>query len=161
MMEDTCIPEDVIHGVVSPFAHGEVVNNPLLHNNKAFFAKLTKEFRRTVVLAADEEMTVALRESRHESFSPDEKDHIRREQEKFSLLAKAYKRKPGQRGGGVPCRGGGNDDDDDDDDDDGDNGSGGRGGGGQKLWSFTTLGGQEKKTLERYPPPTRSTWPPG
>lgn len=68
-----------------------------------------------------------LTNSRHEDCNPEEKDDIRREQEKFSLLAKAYKHKTGPQGLGDPRHGGS---DDADDDDDGDNGSGGSRGAG-------------------------------
>ena len=147
VMANTAVPEDIIHGVVSAFAHGEIVGNPILHNNKGFFAKLQSAFRRTLVLAADEEITTAFRESRHEEYPAEEQDHMRREQNKYRLLAKAYRRGASARGSG-PSRL-------HDDDDDGGGGDGGSGPG-PRTWAFATLTRREKDTMSQYPGPTRN-----
>lgn len=86
-MEDTTIPEEVLHGIVPVITHGEVVANPFLQGNKPFSARLEKEFRRVLVLAVDDEMSSAIRESRLETYSAEDKDHILREHEKLKLLA--------------------------------------------------------------------------
>lgn len=121
-MEDTTIPEDVLHGIVSVVAHGEVVANPFLQGNKSFSARLEKEFRSVLVLAADDEMSSAIRESRHEIYSADDQDHIMREHDNFKRLAQAYKRP--RTGPTSTTRRPPNDDDNDDDDS---NGGGPRG----------------------------------
>lgn len=136
--------------VVSPFAHGEVVGNAFLHGNKAFFLKLDKCFRRTLILAAEEEMSLALRESKLESYPREEKDHLLREFEKFTLLARPYKRGPRDSRSGASRPHDSNDDNDDNDED------GGPGRPGHKIWSLTTLSSREKQTVDRYPAPTRN-----
>lgn len=127
-----------------------MVWNPVLDNNKAFFAALNEAFRRTFVLIADREMTTAMRDSRFEDRSAEEKDHICREREKFLLLAKVYKQNPlGPRPGASRPHG----DNDDNDNDDGDIGSSGPAG--PKTWSLQTLTVREKQTMDRFPTPTR------
>lgn len=87
-MEEPSVPEIVLHGLVSPYAHGEVLSHPVLHQNETLFATLNQAFRKTLVLAADQELTTAMRESRHEDCTPEETDYICREREKYKLLAK-------------------------------------------------------------------------
>ena len=102
------------------------------------------------MLAADEEMTTAIRESRHESCTAEEEDHIHQEREKFSLLAKPFKQKPAQRGVGNPCHSGNNHDDDEDD-------RGSRPGGPRPhTYNLAALTTRKKETLARFPFPTRN-----
>ncbi|KAK4696133.1 hypothetical protein P7C71_g1739, partial [Lecanoromycetidae sp. Uapishka_2] len=150
VMDDTEIPEDVVRGVISVVGHGEVVTNPLLHNNKAFLDRVNREFRRTVVLAAHDAMQKGMQEGKHQTMDAKQRDHVMREASRFKVLADQLKPRPVSRGsqpGSTHRR----DEDDDDDDDDG--GSGGPPRHQGKMWSMDALTQVEKEITDRFRPP--------
>lgn len=112
--EDTVVPDDILRGVISLAGHGEIVTNPILNGSKALLTKMQHEFRKSFILAADEEMRKGLQEGKHERLPNSQRDHILRGAQKFKRLAQRYAMLLKEPRPGTSRSRGGDDDDDDD-----------------------------------------------
>ena len=96
--EDTKIPEQALHGVISLAAHSENINNPFLHANKGLLARIEKGFRKVVIQEIDDELTKEVSENKaHEALPEAEHDRVVKDQERFAWLAEGFKTVPAKR----------------------------------------------------------------
>lgn len=88
VLEDTKIPGDVLKGLMSLSSHGEIMRNPFLRSNRHLQAKIEEDFRKSVILAVDEELTKRVAESQEYDKLPiKDRDKVTKDQQKFAALA--------------------------------------------------------------------------
>lgn len=104
-MEDTKIPGDVLKGLISLSSHGEIMGNPFLRSNRPLQAKIEEDFRKSVILAVDEELTERVAETQeYDKLSIKDRDKVAKDQQKFSALAQGYKSALGKHNRGDEVR---------------------------------------------------------
>lgn len=104
-MEDTKIPGDVLKGLISLSSHGEIMNNPFLRSNRPLQSKIEEDFRKSVILAVDEELTKRVAETQeYDKLPTKDRDRVAKDQQKFAALAQGYKSALGKhdRGEEIP-----------------------------------------------------------